>query len=441
MSAPLPAHRLFFPLGAGFAALSVPAWVGMRAGLLPPVGSTPVVWHGHEMLFGFAGAAMAGFLVTHTSRPLLSALLGAWLAARAASVLGGWWSYLALPFALLFAAITAPAFLRRAKAWSNAPFVLVPAGLLVAELAFGLEQSGIVEADGRALLLASDGVLLLLVVMGGRITRTSTAGLARSHRQTIGSLGRGLESLSALLLLAHAALALSGGPSSLSGFCSLAAGGIGLLRLARWWTGAIVHAPEVAGLHLGCLWLGLGLVLAGLGEAGLAPDPSTGLHAAVVGGLGSLAFAVFVRTTLQRERLPIEAGRRICRLLPFLSLAACFRIAADLLPEPLHLPALAASASSWSAAFGSLALWLLVGPVGRRGRTRSASAALPGAGMTDGRATRGPRPRARGRRRQSAGVAALGAPRRRGWSRRHKGAEKARHGLAAGLSGRRDEPY
>ena len=92
------AFRPFFLLGAVFAIVAILLWVAMlHAAGLVPVAPDPVAWHAHEMLFGFAGAAIAGFLLTAVATwtgrppvagPLLGALVAAWLAGRAAMLLG-----------------------------------------------------------------------------------------------------------------------------------------------------------------------------------------------------------------------------------------------------------------------------------------------------------------------------------------------------------------
>jgi uncharacterized protein involved in response to NO len=57
--------RPFFLIGACQAAVAVPIWVAIWRGSLgwqPTL--PPALWHGHEMLFGFATAALAGFMLT-----------------------------------------------------------------------------------------------------------------------------------------------------------------------------------------------------------------------------------------------------------------------------------------------------------------------------------------------------------------------------------------
>lgn len=57
--------RPFF-LGASiWATVAVPLWLGTYAeGLALPTKLAPPVWHAHEMVFGYAAATVAGFLLT-----------------------------------------------------------------------------------------------------------------------------------------------------------------------------------------------------------------------------------------------------------------------------------------------------------------------------------------------------------------------------------------
>ena len=89
-----------FYLGATiFAALSVPLWVASYASpVFSPGTVPPMLWHAHEMVFGFAPAVIVGFLLTAvrnwTGRPTpsgraLGALFLLWVLARAANLLSG----------------------------------------------------------------------------------------------------------------------------------------------------------------------------------------------------------------------------------------------------------------------------------------------------------------------------------------------------------------
>ena len=93
------AFRPFFLAAPAYAVVAVIAWLwvlssgGAVARFLPAS-----VWHGHELLFGFATAALSGFLLTATpswsGRPPLAgkrliALVLLWLAGRVAAWSGG----------------------------------------------------------------------------------------------------------------------------------------------------------------------------------------------------------------------------------------------------------------------------------------------------------------------------------------------------------------
>src|SRR5215831_3063105 len=84
--------RPFFLLGALWAALAIPVWLMVFAGEYQfPTRFSPIVWHVHEMIFGYGAAVVAGFLLTAipnwTGRmPLqdgpLAVLLALWAAGR-----------------------------------------------------------------------------------------------------------------------------------------------------------------------------------------------------------------------------------------------------------------------------------------------------------------------------------------------------------------------
>jgi uncharacterized protein involved in response to NO len=57
--------RPFFLFAAIYAGLAIPLWLGIFGGELSlPTAFTPRDWHVHEMLFGYVGAVIAGFLLT-----------------------------------------------------------------------------------------------------------------------------------------------------------------------------------------------------------------------------------------------------------------------------------------------------------------------------------------------------------------------------------------
>jgi uncharacterized protein involved in response to NO len=72
------AFRPLFLLATLYAIFVVPLWAAAWLGYLPMPASlrTPTWWHAHEMIYGFAGAAIGGFALTAvaawTKRPPVS---------------------------------------------------------------------------------------------------------------------------------------------------------------------------------------------------------------------------------------------------------------------------------------------------------------------------------------------------------------------------------
>ncbi len=56
--------RPFYLLASVFSASSVLLWAAQYSGLLPFAYLQGSLWHGHEMLFGYTMAVVAGFLLT-----------------------------------------------------------------------------------------------------------------------------------------------------------------------------------------------------------------------------------------------------------------------------------------------------------------------------------------------------------------------------------------
>ena len=91
--------RPFFLFAALQAVLMLPLWLAAYTGNADfGLRYPPVLWHGHEMVFGFAGAALGGFLLTAVPNwtgcrpvagPSLMLLFAVWLAGRVVFTLGG----------------------------------------------------------------------------------------------------------------------------------------------------------------------------------------------------------------------------------------------------------------------------------------------------------------------------------------------------------------
>lgn len=332
--------RPFFLLGSLLAALAIPLWIVAWLGgwhSLQPQGGW-LAWHRHEMAFGFAGAIIAGFLLTAvqnwTGRPGLSgrplgALVVLWLLARAA-----WWQpwtpLLLLSNLAFFAAVAA---VMARQLWAvrqtrNYPIVGV---LLLLGLVDGLSLVGVqMQDDGlqrQGVLAAVWLVAAMMGLIGGRVIPFFTQrGLGRVQQVPAWEwLDQSLLLGSVLIALLHAAgLALSPGPLLAALFALLALGhGI---RLGRWFDKDLLRVPLLWSLHLAYAWLVLACAGMALWHLGLLDTPSPALHGLTIGAMGGLILGMLARVSLGHTGRPLELPQGFALAFVLLNLAAMLRV-------------------------------------------------------------------------------------------------------------------
>jgi uncharacterized protein involved in response to NO len=354
------AERLFFPAAATYGAVVVPLSVhGMLSGnaLLP--GLAGITGHAHELLFGYALAVVAGFLVTRTTQARLGWLFGAWVAARAAflALPGSAWSLAAdIAFAALLALLAAPQFLKGAKKLRNKAFAPLLIALCLAVPAF---QLGLLTGRHWLQFLAlQEAVLLfalLMLFMGGRIIAPAAAGaIQRAGGHLEARVQPRIEAaLLVVMALAAVALAVPGGRAAAGGLL-LAAALLALLRLARWRLWACAGRPDLWCLGVGYLWLVIGLALLGLSWSVQLLPAGSATHAVTLGALGTLTTAVMARVRLARNRRDPAEMRTLPWITAAIALATLLRLFGS-----GHPATLAVAAALWSLALTILLVTLL----------------------------------------------------------------------------------
>ena len=190
-SRPVPRFALFelgfraFFLFAGITALLlVPLWVyAYVRGHLEFGYYSALTWHSHEMIFGYAAAVIAGFLLTavrnwtniQTPRGVaLASLVALWLAGRVVPFFSGvmpHWSIAVVDMAFLpVLAVTLSVPLLRSRQKHNLVFLFVLAALTVANIMVHLQILGITEATAKhGIYFAVYLIVLLIAILGGRV--------------------------------------------------------------------------------------------------------------------------------------------------------------------------------------------------------------------------------------------------------------------------------
>jgi uncharacterized protein involved in response to NO len=355
--------RPFFFAGALYAALAIPLWLSAYLlGFTLPGPFVGAQWHAHEMIFGFAGAVIAGFVLTAvpnwTGRlPLsglpLGGLIGLWLLGRFASALVPA-PVLAMLLDLAFPVTLAFVVWREVVAgrnWRNAPVAAMLSLFAIADLVQHGEAAGLVP-DGMGSRMALAIVAMLIALIGGRVVPSFTRNwLAKQSGQSVpAEFGR----LDKLALLATAAAMLSWvflPDTVVAGVILACAGTLLVLRLSRWRGWLTLAEPIVAILHVGYGWLAIALIL--LGASVLRSDPALGVaavHALATGAIGTMTLAVMTRASLGHTGRAIVADRWTVAIYAFVTIGAMLRVAAPLLPD-LYVHMLGCGGLFWSGAF------------------------------------------------------------------------------------------
>jgi uncharacterized protein involved in response to NO len=343
-------HAPFFLAAGAFAVLAVGWWLAILAGAAAaPPGWSPPRWHAHEMLFGYAVAVLAGFLLIGTGPRRAALLLALWLAGRLAVACAG-----ALPLGLVAALdlLFLPALalgreppVWRGLRWPTAGFLPLLLGLAAADLLFHLDALGLLAGGaGRGALLAVDLLSLMIAVMAGRLVPGYTRAMLIPVRRPRDPFAEAASVALLLALLAADQLGWSGA----AGLAALAAGALLAVRLAGWRTGDVLGRPLLLVLHAGYAALAAGLVLRGAAVFTARIAPTDGLHAITVGAVGLLTLGMMTRLARTHARLPLEAGAPTTASYALLAGAALVRVALPILAPPL-------AAAAW---FGAGALWI-----------------------------------------------------------------------------------
>lgn len=307
--------RPFFFAASLFAVIGTVLWTGLYSfqwsGL--PVSYPAMTWHAHEMIFAYALAVIAGFLLTAVKNWTglttvqgygLAVLASVWLLARCLPFTGLplFWTALAdLAFLVgLLLAVARPIVL--AKQWTQAGILAKIGFLTLANSMFYLGLLGYWPLGAMlGLYLSFYLVLALILTMGRRVfpffieKGLGVPFVARNHVW--------VDRLSLVLFLAFVVLDLVAMSTGNSLFMALVAG-LALiqallhsLRLQGWYHPLIWHKPLLWVLYLAYAWLVIGFLLKFLSLI-MGISPWLAVHAFAYGGIGMMTLGMMTRVSL-----------------------------------------------------------------------------------------------------------------------------------------------
>ncbi len=356
--------RPFYLLAASFTALALPIWLLVLSGHIAMPMPGPY-WHAHEMIFGFAVAVIIGFLYTAgrnwtgiptPSGKTLAALALLWLSGRVAMAVGsghneeliGQLVSALIDIAFLPAAATALAqVLIKARSKRNYFVIGLLTVLALCNLAFHLARFGLIDVPPLRFLWCALGLIVLLeTIIGGRVIPMFTASALRGVRQW----QHPRLNLAAIALTGIALLAWVLDLGVVAAPISLAAALAQFIRSIGWNPWATRRTPLLWILHLGHLWIPVGLTLLTAVQLGWLPH-STAIHAFGIGATGGLIIGMITRTALGHTGRMLVAGRIEIAAYTLVQLAAVSRVLTLVLIPTAVMFGLQLAASLWAIAF------------------------------------------------------------------------------------------
>ena len=339
--------RIFFLLALLAAVLTLGLWeallwadfFGSGAPELPVI-PAPIRWHAHEMIFGFAGAAMGGFFLTAVpnwtgapaaQRGFIALAAGLWALGRVAVWTSGFWppvlvALAALAFIPFLGAKIGAQLLKRPKP-QNMMFLAILAAMWGGELLVQADWLGLGWGDeGRGLRVALMALCAMIAVIGGRVvpafTRNAMIRAGREH--DLPESGGRLDGAGIGATVGLAVLVLLPLPEVIPATLAILAGALTLARLARWKSGWARPYPIIWTLHLSYALLGLGYLAWGAAGFGLGAEIPA-LHLLGIGAVGGMVLSVLSRASLGHTGRPLVAPRPVALAYAMVPVAALIR--------------------------------------------------------------------------------------------------------------------
>lgn len=346
--------RPFFLLAAIASLILMFSWPMIYRGIISVPSVNLWSWHGHEMIFGYSMAIIAGFLLTAVrnwtglataSGKALMLLSIIWLLPRLAPVFLlisseiFWLQVIDLLFLpALILAVGVP--IIKSKNWRNLAIVIMLTGFALLHLAYYLSQWQLIELTSKTVLLSAlQLIMVLIALIGARVLPMFTANGTKNFIQQDNNiqpvspkvyarapwllLGLGFFQLFAQLLpwtivstVACAALSL-----------------LILINLIGWQGKALWHTPLLWVIHIGYFGVALGFLLKAFSQLGFLPE-SVWVHTMALLAVGMMTLGFAGRVSLGHSGQPLLASKGMIASYLLMLAAALIRIFAALPQTP-----------------------------------------------------------------------------------------------------------
>lgn len=353
--------RPFFAAAAVSAVLLIISWLAIWTGGIWASSYYGVIgWHSHEMLFGYAAAVIAGFLLTavrnwtgeKTPTGVWLALLAAlWLGGRLAPIFdnllpGPVIAMIDLAFLPALAMAILPP-LWQGKQKINLVFVPLLFAMFVANLLIHLQCLGLSETATNGIDMMLYLVLFLIALIGGRVIPFFSNAVIPGYSASV----RGwVEKSSFIGFSLLPLLQLTGMPPQVTGLVASALALLQLVRVGGWYHNRVWRTPILWVLYTGMFWIIVGLLLTGFSSFGLLPA-TLSKHTLTIGGIGVLTLGMMARVSLGHTGRRLQPARTVEIAFVVLNLGVLCRVFGPLLNGNNYIFWVHLSGGLWTISF------------------------------------------------------------------------------------------
>ncbi len=355
--------RPFFLLAGISAILLVTLWAYSFAyGGFEFAYFSPITWHSHEMIFGYAVAVIAGFLLTAVrnwtgiqtpSGKALAGLVILWAAGRIApfaSDIVPPWSIALIDTAflpVLGLSLAIPILRKRQR--HNLVFLVVLTALTASNILVHLQALGFTSSTARTgIYLAVYMIILLIVILGGRVIPSFTVnGITGGKTRR----WKTIEYLSIASVIAVIVLDLTTAAPAIIGSAALFAAVVHGMRLLGWYQNKVWTVPLVWVLHLGYAWIVAGFVLKAAASAGWI-NPLLAIHAFTTAGIGTMTLGMMARVSLGHTGRVLQVKAAMSWAFILINLAGVTRVFLPIIIPANYTAWIVLASVFWGMAFG-----------------------------------------------------------------------------------------
>ena len=356
--------RPFFLGATIIAVVSMALWMSVYVFHLPVplAGISAFQWHAHEMIYGFAMAVIAGFLLTAVKNWTgvqtlygfgLLGLFALWVLPRILFLFGTPWIFVAGWFDMLFVLCLIGSILYpiiQVKQWKQLGIIVNLALLAAANGCFYLGATSLID---QGTFIGIQGGLFLIVglilFMGRRVIPFFIEVGVGYPVKLFNS--KWLDVAIILLYIAFLIAEVLVRNPWMVALTSMGLFVANSARLAGWHTKGIWKKPLLWSLFIAFIWINLGFLLLAL-NAFLNLSNIVVLHAFSVGGIGVVTLSMMARVTLGHTGRNVQTPpKTLPIILIILIIGALFRVIAPLIAENYYVLWVATSQILWIVAF------------------------------------------------------------------------------------------